>query len=259
MLIPATESVADAERRCLEKSWSYPFVLPSGKRLQSAHSGEFDSISQTRWQMVEAAIHARFGGTLPPGLSAIDIACHQGWFSTQLAKSGFARVTGYDARAGHVTDARLVATAMALKNASFEQSDVHALTRENAGMHDVVLCLGLIYHLENPVGALRVARALCRNLCFVETQVAPGLSGWMDFGSHRFVRPMQGSFALIDETEDTHGPEASTLGICLVPSLEGLLWILGKVGFARAEVLPVPEDGHEQLAHHKRVMVAAFV
>jgi hypothetical protein len=73
------------------------------------------------------------------------------------------------------------------------------------------------------------------------------------------VRPLKGSFGIIDETGETHGPEASTTGICLVPSLEALLWILQRIGFSRVEVLPVPADGYEQLVHHKRVMVAAWV
>ena len=68
---------------------------------------------------------------------------------------------------------------------------------------------------------------------------------------------MMGNFAIVDETEETHGPETSTTGICLVPSLEALLWVLRKVGFRDVQVLPVPADGYEQLRYGKRVMVAA--
>ena len=51
--------------------------------------------------------------------------------------------------------------------------------------------LGLIYHLENPVGALRVAHALTRRICLVETQIVPGMTGMVDYGSFRFVRPAE--------------------------------------------------------------------
>jgi hypothetical protein len=250
---------AEAENLCLQRQWFYPYVLPSGRVLPSYHGGELDGIHHTRRQMMEAALAAHFAGRARSELSAIDLACHQGWFSAQLAAQGFAAVDGYDARESHVEDARLAALALGLDNLRYSRSDVHALDPGVHGLHDLVLCFGLIYHLENPVGALRMARSLCRDLCLVETQVAPGLGGWMDYGSHRFVRPIQGSFAIIDETGDTHGPEASTQGICLVPSLEALLWILAKVGFRRTELLAPPVDAYEQLAHHKRVMVAAWV
>jgi hypothetical protein len=89
--------------------------------------------------------------------------------------------------------------------------------------------------------------------------LVPGISGLVDFGSHRFVRPLQGTFGLIDETGETHGPEASVTGICMVPSLDALLWLLRKVGFREAAVLPPPEQAYEQLRYGKRVMVAARV
>jgi hypothetical protein len=73
------------------------------------------------------------------------------------------------------------------------------------------------------------------------------------------VRPLKGSFGIIDETEVTHGPEASITGVCLVPSLDALLWLLEKVGFSSATVLRPPDDAYEQLRYHKRVMVAARV
>ena len=85
------------------------------------------------------------------------------------------------------------------------------------------------------------------------------MNGFVDYGSYQFVRPLKGSFGIIDETDDPHGPEASITGISLVPSLDALIWILHKVGFSQVEVLEPPEDAYEQLKYHKRVMVAAQV
>ncbi|GIX34542.1 MAG: hypothetical protein KatS3mg126_0321 [Lysobacteraceae bacterium] len=248
----------ELESKAMARTWFYPFQLPSGKVTPTYHGGALDLIHHTRTRMLDAELARSFGEDFS-ALSALDLACHQGWFSAHLARRGFGRVVGIDARAEHVADASLIRDAMGLSGWTVHQSDVHRLDELALGQHDLVLCFGLIYHLENPVGALRVARAHCRRLCLVETQVVPGISGWVDYGSYRFVRPLKGSFGIIDETGETHGPEASTTGICLVPSLEALLWIMQRIGFARVEVLPVPEDGYEQLVHHKRVMVAGWV
>ena len=142
---------------------------------------------------------------------------------------------GVDPRASHVQDARLIARVLGHDQLRFEHSDIFDLDTAALGQFDVVLMLGLLYHLENPVGALRIARALCRNLFVIETQVVPGMSGMVDYGSYRFVRPLTGSFGMIDETSETHGPEASVTGVCLVPSVEALIWLLHKVGFSRVE------------------------
>jgi len=246
------------EDRILEKTWFYRFELPSGRVTSTYDGGALDAIHTSRLAMLREVVARHFGGSLA-GRNVIDIACHQGWFSSRVAGWGANDVLAVDARAEHVADTALIRDALGLANLRVMQSDVHALDEVQLGRFDLVLMLGLIYHLENPVGALRRARALTRNACVIETQVVPGMTGMVDYGSYRFVRPLKGSFGIIDETDDTHGPEASTTGICLVPSVEALFWILRKVGFARVEQLAPPPDAYEQLLHGKRVMVAAYV
>jgi len=245
------------EEQVLGKTWFYPFRLPSGHVTTTYDGGALDAIHATRLSMMRAALGTEFGASLA-GRTVIDIACHQGYFSTQLAAMGASDVLAVDARAEHVADASLIRDALQLKNLRIEQADVHALTPDATGTFDIVLMLGLIYHLENPVGALRTAAALTQRICLVETQIVPGLTGMVDYGSYRFVRPLKGSFGIIDETEETHGPEASTTGICLVPSLDALMWIMRKIGFSRVDLLPPPADAYEQLRYGKRVMVAGY-
>jgi tRNA (mo5U34)-methyltransferase len=245
------------EEQVLGKTWFYPFRLPSGQVTTTYDGGALDAIHATRLAMLQSALRKEFDESIAQ-CSAIDIACHQGYFSTQLAQLGAREVLAVDARAEHVADANLIREALHLDTMRVQQSDVHALTSEALGRFDIVLMLGLIYHLENPVGALRVAHALTRRICLVETQIVPGLTGMVDYGSYRFVRPLKGSFGIIDETEETHGPEASTTGICLVPSLDALMWIMRKIGFRRVEPLEPPADAYEQLRYGKRVMVAGY-
>jgi len=246
------------EQRILDKTWFYRFRLPSGKITSTYDDGALDLIHDSRLAMLKQVVDQRFGGGLA-GRGAIDIACHQGWFSTKLLEWNADDVLAVDARTEHVADTTLIRDALNLRKLRVMQSDVHALDAGKLGQFDLVLMLGLIYHLENPIGALRVARALTRHMCVVETQVVPGMTGMVDYGSYRFVRPLKGSFGIIDETDDTHGPEASTTGICLVPSLEALFWIMRKIGFSRVELVPPPADAYEQLLHGKRVMVAGYV
>ena len=242
----------------LAKTWFYPFALPGGVHTPSYEGGVLDSIHHTRAHMMRLALLEKFPDGLEQ-LSAVDLACHQGWFSHQLALAGVKDVLATDARPEHIADVELISRAASLSQVRTLQRDVHELRAADVGTFDVVLCFGLLYHLENPVGALRVARELCRGVCLVETQIVPNMSGNVDWGNHRFVKPLQGIFGLIDETEETHGPEMSTTGICLAPSLEGLIWILRKVGFRRVELLTPPHDAYEQLKYGKRVMVAAEV
>ena len=245
------------ENRALSREWFYPFELPSG-RTTPVYPGSADimRIHDTRLKMMDRLLDDRYGESLA-GRTALDVACHEGYFSHFLARRG-AGVVAIDARREHVADASLMRDIQGLDKLRILQMDECRIDVETLGQFDIVLHFGLIYHLEDPVGALRRARAVTRDVCLVETQVIPGMTGVVDYGSYRYVKPLMGSFGIIDETRETDGPEASTQGICLVPSLDGLLWILEKVGFRDVQVLPVPEAGCEQLRYGKRVRVAGY-
>lgn len=256
MTTATTSPVHDAAAQALARTWFYPYALPDGRKLPSSHDGRVDAIHTTRARMLDAWLEREFAGDRSQ-LRALDVACHQGFFSIQLARAGFGHVDAADVRPEHIDDVDLLRRVYGIGNLHTQRADVFEMP--NHANHDLVLMFGLLYHLENPVGALRKARALTRRACVIETQVVPHLSGMVDWGSYEYVRPLKGCFGIIDELDETHAPEASVTGVCLAPSTEGLLWLLRAVGFGHAEVLPVPDDGYEQLRHGKRVMVAARV
>lgn len=252
------QTIDDLVDKALAREWFYSYELPGGQRTATYHKGELNEIHDTRWEMLNDCVNATFGGQYA-GLKAVDLASHQGYFTVKTAALGFDQVLGIEARESHVNDSRLISDIYAYPNLNFMQSDIFDVDTQQLGQFDLVLMLGLLYHLENPVGALRICRDLCKGVCLIETQIVPGMTGVVDYGSYKFVRPLKGSFGIIDETNETHGPEASVTGICLVPSLEALHWLLLKVGFRDVQVLEPPETAYEQLRYGKRVMVAAHI
>jgi hypothetical protein len=249
---------ASTLERVRARQWFYEFDLPDGSRTRSTLPEGVEKIHTTRLAMMEGALD-RAVGPDARGLTAVDLACHQGWFAIHLARRGFSPVLAVDARAEHLADTQLMADVLGLKAIQPLQLDIEEARAAEIGVHDVTLMLGLLYHLENPVRALRLARAVTRRLLLVESQVVPHMSGVVDWGSWQFQRHLVGNFGIIDETEEIHAPEAAVRGICLAPSLATLEWLLKRVGFARVERLLPPPDGHEQLVGHKRAMFAAHV
>jgi hypothetical protein len=248
----------DAEEKILGKKWFYRFRLPSGRETETYIPPHIVEIHDTRLAMMFAALDPLFGGRWAD-VSCIDVACHEGFFALQLAAKGCRKVLGVDAREEHVRDAKLIRAAYGCRNLEFRRADVRTMEAKEFGAFDVVLMLGLVYHLENPVGALALARALTKRVCLIETQVVPNLTGLTDWGNYQAQKEMHGSFAIIDETEEIAAPESSVSGISLCPSKDGLLWVMRRLGFSRVEVLPPPEGAYEQFAAGKRIMVAGFV
>lgn len=255
----AGEAQPSVLEQVLRREWFYEFELPDGQTTTCYLPPDVMAIHRTRLDMLLRALDERLGMDWRDR-DCLDLACHEGWFASQLARRGM-RVLGVDARAEHVANARLIAEACGVRGTTFEQRDV-AMTEPGAlGDFDVVLMLGLLYHLENPVQALRLARSHTTNVCVVETQIAPNLSGQIEWGASSFVKTMIGNFAVVDESGDLEAgsPEANVTEISLVPSLEALLWIMRRTGFSSVAVLQPPGDGYEQHRFGKRVMVAGYV
>jgi tRNA (mo5U34)-methyltransferase len=257
--VTLSQDQCDAIAMVHQRSWFYDFALPDGSRTHSYLPEGVADIHVTRREMLATALARGLGEKPVAAMSAIDIACHQGYFSLQLAQAGFGRVLAIDNRDSHLADTDLVSRAYGYRQIVTARHDVEDVrASEIAETFDVVLMLGLIYHVENPVRILRLARALCRGMCIIETQVVPNMTGVVDWGSWRFQRPMVASFGIIDETEETHGPEASVHGICVTPSYEALVWCMHRVGFQRVERVVAPAEGYEQLTSGKRVMVVGY-
>lgn len=246
-------AVLDEVRR---RRWFYEFQLPDGTRTTSFLPAGVEAIHTTRLRMLEAVIEQRVGDCR--ALSAVDLACHQGWFALHLARRGFREVLGVDARASHLDDARLMAEALGVHGFATRVADLESAAPDDIGVHDVTLLMGVLYHVENPVRVLRLARALTRRVLVVESQVVPHVAGMVEWGAERFQRPLQGIFGVVDESAEGAAGESGVHGICLAPSAPALAFVLSRVGFR--EVVPVlpPADGYEQLVRGRRVMFAAF-
>ena len=244
-------------QKILKKKWFYAFELPSGEVTECYLEDPTMAVHSTRLSMLGSVLNARYHGKWHTS-SAVDLACHEGYFACQLAAKGV-KVTGLEARQEHVDDANLIAKGMQLDDKFHAKCvDIHDVTAKAQGEFDIVLMLGLIYHLENPVGAIRTAYSLTQDVCFIETQVAPNLSGQIDWGNYQFVKPMKGSFAVVDETYEVDGPEMSQTGICLAPSIEALVWIMQTIGFKNVAVIKPPDGAYEQHRYKKRVMVVGY-
>jgi len=99
--------------------------------------------------------------------SAIDVGCGVGYFSNLLSSLGL-RVTGVDAREENVLEAR-----SRFPGIEFAVADAEHCTADQFGQFDLVLCFGLLYHLENPFRVVRNLAGMASRLALLEGMVYP--------------------------------------------------------------------------------------
>ena len=105
-------------------------------------------------------------------LRVLDLGCLEGVYGIEFALHG-AEVVGIDIREANLVKARFAQDALSLSNISFVQDDVRNLSVEKYGQFDVVLCIGILYHLDAPDVFDFVERmsAVCRCLTIIDTHV----------------------------------------------------------------------------------------
>ncbi|HZU24476.1 MAG TPA: methyltransferase domain-containing protein [Bryobacteraceae bacterium] len=141
-----------------ELGWYHSIELPDGTVIPGLHSSD-----QLRARL------ARFG--LPEdlrGKRVLDIGAWDGWFSFEMERRG-ARVVAVDVverstfrRAHELLGSRV----------EFVLSDVFQLSPERIGRFDIVLFLGVLYHVKHPLLALERVCALTTDVACVQSFVS---------------------------------------------------------------------------------------
>lgn len=260
-----TEARARGDRAALERRarelgpWFYEFDLGGGLRTECKIEPSVARIHASRRAMVEGFLRERYGARLRE-LRALDLGCHEGYFSTMLAELGVPAVVGVDVRPESLAKAAFVAEVMGYPGVSFVQEDCEELGRSLHGSFDVCLCLGLLYHLENPMRCLRQVVRFVGDAIVVETQVIDEIEGSTEWGRKESEMPYQGTLALIDESAAFRrgNTEAGATPLALCPSPRAVHAMLRAVGFEHTRTLVPPADAYEQLARGKRIVVAGW-
>jgi SAM-dependent methyltransferase len=106
-------------------------------------------------------------------LTVLDLGCLEGLFAIELALHG-AKVTAIEGRIANIEKARFAKEALSLGNVDFVLDDVRNLRRETYGHFDIVLCLGILYHLDVPdvFAFMRSVAGVCDRLLVIDTQVS---------------------------------------------------------------------------------------
>ena len=207
-------------------------------RLTPFDRKEYRALIEARDQTLRRIVNR-----LKPALrlsTAVDAGCGVGFFSQTLVECGLC-TCGFDARAENVEEAR-----RRFPGIPFELADLEAREISKLGRFDLVLCFGLLYHLENPAQAIRNLGAITEKCLVLESMCLP-----------------EERCSLLLRQEPKQEDQSVTELACY-PSENSLVKMLYRAGFVKVyRVTPLPDhdDFRETREHTQRrtVLVASYV
>jgi len=213
----------DQSPQLYQKGWYHSIALPGGNVIEGLLS-----LETLRGRLARMPIPEDLRGK-----RVLDIGAWDGWFSFEMEKRG-AEVVAVDCVE---LDTFREAHRLLDSKVQYLEMDVLELTPATVGRFDIVLFLGVLYHLKHPMLALERVCALATDLTIVESFAA-------DVGEYPLLE--------FYETDELRSQLDNWFG----PNLDALAAMCRSVGFARVETIYTDAD-RAALACYRRWPAAA--
>lgn len=206
--------------------------LHVGEGIYTVAPGHVHAAERRMWRAVQIVADA--AGVPLSQLRILDLGAYECGFALELAAHG-AEVTAVEVREQHVAKGEFVRRARGLDNLTIVQGDIRELDRLVDGEFDVVLCLGLIYHLDaqDAVGLLKTIARRTRRFALIEGQISLSRAEQVDVDGVEYSGRLYGE----NEADPGSGVRMSRAFWFTRPSL---LRAISEAGFSTVAEVQLP-------------------
>ena len=147
--MPQTFTVDEIAKKVADLGpWFHNLSLQGVQTAPDHFLGDYPS---TKWHSFQDALPKDLAG-----MTVLDIGCNAGFYSIEMKRRGASRVLGIDHDEQYLEQARFAAQVLDL-NIAFEHMSVYDLPKLGESF-DLVLFMGVFYHLRYPLLALDLLR-----------------------------------------------------------------------------------------------------
>ena len=207
--------IREWRRRLLQSGWWHSFELPDGTRIEGVSDLEAQKMRIGQFPIAQDL----------SGKRVLDIGTWDGWFAFEMERRGaeVVAIDRWDNPRFHEMRSRLGS------RVEYRQVDVHELSPGTVGYFDIVLFMGVLYHVKHPLLALERVCSVTREMAAVESFVLPGSGNHLQFYE-----------------DDDFGGQVDNW---FAPTADCLQALCRTGGFARAELVNRHEYGAAVACH----------
>ena len=231
---------------CPGGGWQFPYdfgdgvVAPTYAPAQAMHAWRRDVMLRAVAERVPSGRET---------LSVLDLGAGEGAMAIGLWQLGFRDIVCVEVRALNVEKARFAARVFGAE-LKFETGTIDQFLAANRRDYDVVLCMGLLYHVLNPFDLFAGLGKIARRFVVLETALAvPRLQG---FDNRPDYAPREAGFFVRVDSAQSH--TAGLTDIELWPNRAALEVLAQHGGFRRIAWLPGEDPVPPDFANNTRVL-----
>jgi ubiquinone/menaquinone biosynthesis C-methylase UbiE len=189
--------------------------------------------------------------------TVLDIGCHDGWVLNQISHLGFKELTGVEPRNKNIQKGIVVREELGIDDkVKFIEGNLEGLPNKK---YDLVVCTGLLYHVESIPVAINKLRDVTKSHLFIESRVVNSkfLSEKMKFQielndlDYKNKKETAGLALHKFETKYSDG-SADKNTVVTLPSTELLVMYLKNAGFTDIRIVTEPSDFRSKLKRKER-------
>lgn len=145
-----------------------PYGFWRGRGVLVTHEESLTGRAEFIASTVRRALTDAFSADQMKEMRLVDIGCYDGWLLEQLADLPFKQFVGIEPRQRNIAKGEIVRRILRLPTkGEYRLGTLESITDER---FDVVLCTGLLHHVESIGDTIRKLRAVCGKFLFMESQ-----------------------------------------------------------------------------------------
>lgn len=208
-------------------------------------------------KLIRQALSEKFSIEELKTFSILDVGCNDGWVLHELSDLPFARMVGIEPREKNIQKGKVVRKKLKLENrVDYRCGNIESLGTE---VFDIVICAGVLYHVESIPTALRQLRNCCKRFLFIESRcisssiITRKLKNQIEMRDlvYQFKKPIFGVTAQKFESA-YHDGSARETTIVNIPAAESLLMNLEILGFSDMKVVADPKTYRASVWRNQR-------
>jgi SAM-dependent methyltransferase len=201
-------------------------------------------------------------------ISILDIGCNDGWVLHNLSDLPFKKMVGIEPRQKNIDKGKIVRKLLKLNNnVEYRIGSIEDIGDE---LFDVVICAGVLYHVESIPIALKRIKQACKNMVFIESRCISSKHITTELASEIEMRDLAYFFndnicgVTAQKYESAYYDGSSAISTVVnVPTTETLIMHLNAVGFQKINIVVDEQKYRDDVWQDKRplsgVCLTAFI